>query len=98
MNQMRMFFWMIQKLFITICIVTRKNISYISQNIFLASGTIKEIIQFGSEKFNNDDLKLEIASKKAQIYDFINNLPDKFQTIIGDGGVDLSSGQKQGCY
>ena len=73
----------------------RKNISYISQNIFLASGTIKEIIQFGSEKFNNDDLKLEIASKKAQIYDFINNLPDKFQTIIGDGGVDLSSGQKQ---
>lgn len=73
----------------------RKNISYISQNIYLASGTIKEIIQFGSEKFNDEDQRLEKASKKSEIYDFINNLPNKFQTMIGDGGVDLSSGQKQ---
>jgi ATP-binding cassette subfamily B protein len=73
----------------------RKNIGYISQNIFLGSGTIKDIIQFGSNIHNNEKEKLEYAAKKAEIFDFVNNLPEKFNTFIGDGGIDLSSGQKQ---
>ena len=73
----------------------RKNISYISQNIFLGSGTIKDIIQFGSNIDNNEKEKLEYATKKAEIFDFIDNLPDKFNTFVGDEGVDFSSGQKQ---
>ena len=73
----------------------RKNIGYISQNIFLGSGTIKDIIQFGSNINNNEKEKLEYAVKKAEIFDFVNNLPDKYNTFIGDGGIDLSSGQKQ---
>jgi ATP-binding cassette subfamily B protein len=73
----------------------RRNISYISQNIFLGSGTIKDLIQFGSYTDNYEDEKLEYATKKANIFDFIDNLPKKFNTFIGDGGMDLSSGQKQ---
>ena len=48
----------------------RKNISYISQNTFLGSGTIKDIIQFGSNIDNNEKEKLEYATKKAEIFDF----------------------------
>ena len=55
----------------------RKNISYISQNIFLGSGTIKDIIQFGSNIDNNEKEKLEHATKKAEIFDFIDNLIQK---------------------
>jgi len=73
----------------------RKNISYISQNIFLGSGTVKDIIQFGSIVKKDEKAKLEFVTKKAEIFDFIDNLPNKFDTFVGDGGVDFSSGQKQ---
>lgn len=71
----------------------RRNIGYVSQDIFLKNDTIANNIRF----YNNDisDKDIEEAAKMAQIYDFIQELPDKFSTIIGERGILLSGGQRQ---
>jgi len=71
----------------------RKNIGYISQDMFLKNGTIAENIKFYSEEIT--DKNIEEATKMANIYDFIQTLPDKFSTLIGERGVLLSAGQRQ---
>ena len=71
----------------------RRNISYISQDMFLENGTIAENIKFYDEKITDGDM--EEAAKMANIYEFIQTLPDKFSTLIGERGVLLSAGQRQ---
>lgn len=71
----------------------RKKIGYVSQDIFLTNNTIGNNI-----KFYNDDLAEEDmieAANMANIYDFIKTLPDKFNTVIGERGIELSAGQRQ---
>lgn len=71
----------------------RDKIAYISQDIFLFKGTIKDNLCFV-----NDDLEFEQiieACKKAKLHEFINNQPLRYDTIIEESGSNLSGGQKQ---
>lgn len=71
----------------------RKNIGFVQQDVFLFTGSIKDNIQYGKPDATDKDIIS--ASKKANIYDFIMSLPNKFDTQIGERGVKLSGGQKQ---
>lgn len=70
-----------------------KNIGYVSQDAFLFNETIKENIKLGSDLASDRDVL--IAAKAANAHDFILELPDQYNTIIGTSGVGLSGGQKQ---
>lgn len=71
----------------------RTSIGYVPQDSFLFSTSIRENIAFGVEKASIKEI--EEAAKTAQIYDNIMDLPDGFDTIVGERGVTLSGGQKQ---
>ena len=71
----------------------RKNISLVSQETTLFDDTIKNNIKYANE--NASDEEIYEAAKLSNSYDFIENLPDKFETIIGENGVRLSGGEKQ---
>ncbi|MFH1583250.1 MAG: ABC transporter ATP-binding protein [Candidatus Falkowbacteria bacterium] len=71
----------------------RKKIGYVSQDIFLKNDTIANNIKFYNDSITNEEMKT--AAKMANIYDFIQNCPDKFETIIGERGLLLSVGQRQ---
>lgn len=71
----------------------RKNIGYVSQDIFLMNDTVLNNIKFYDESITPK--KAEEVAKMANIYDFIAELPDKFNTVIGERGLLLSGGQRQ---
>ena len=71
----------------------RNNISVISQNPYLFNLSIKENLQLLGDNITDDEMI--DTCKVSQIHDFIMGLPDKYDTIIGEGGVNLSGGQKQ---
>jgi ATP-binding cassette, subfamily B, bacterial len=70
-----------------------KHIGVVMQDCFLFNMSIRENLKITQENVTDNDL--EEACKKADIYDFINTLPDGFNTVIGERGVKLSGGQKQ---
>lgn len=76
---------------------TRKSLrlayNMVLQDTWLFEGTIKENITYGKENATFEEIKL--AAKKANIADYIESLPKKYDTLISDGGVNLSKGQKQ---
>ena len=69
-----------------------KKIGFVSQETFIHNATVKENIAFG-EKFSDEEI-IE-AAKLADIHEFINSLPDKYDTLVGDRGTRLSGGEKQ---
>ncbi|MCF7919668.1 MAG: ABC transporter ATP-binding protein/permease [Candidatus Cloacimonetes bacterium] len=71
----------------------RENIGIVQQNIFLFDTTIRENILYGNPAASEEELI--DAAKKANIYDFIDTLSEKFDTLVGERGVKLSGGQKQ---
>lgn len=71
----------------------RDLIAIVPQESFLFSGTIAENISFGKENVTREEI--ENAAKMANAYEFINELPEKFETEVGERGVMLSGGQKQ---
>ncbi|NOU94238.1 ATP-binding cassette domain-containing protein [Paenibacillus sp. LMG 31456] len=71
----------------------RKQIGIVQQDVFLFSGTIKENISYG--KLKATDSEIWEAAKRAQLEDFIKQLPQGMETVIGERGVKLSGGQKQ---
>jgi len=71
----------------------RDNISMVLQDVFLFNGTIKENILYGRP--NATDEEIENAAKMACIHEFIDGLPQKYETVVGERGVRLSGGQKQ---
>lgn len=73
--------------------VLRTNICYITQDNFLFSTTLKENI--GLFKQGYEDKEVEESTKKAIIYDEIQEMDNGIHTVIGERGVDLSGGQKQ---
>lgn len=78
--------------------LTRKDISeliaLVPQSPFLIAGTIYENICYGIDR-EVSIKEVEEAAKKAYIYDYINSLPDKFDSAISEGGNNLSGGQRQ---
>lgn len=73
----------------------QKSIGYISQEIYLLEDTIKNNIAFGIEDKNIDEKLIIKALKSAQLFNFVNSLPKKLETLVGDRGKNLSVGQKQ---
>ena len=71
----------------------RKQLSYVPQDVFLFSDTIKNNISFGED--NVTDEQIFNAAKQACIFDEINKFEQKFETLVGERGVTLSGGQKQ---
>ena len=71
----------------------RENISMVSQETTLFDDTIKNNIKYAKE--NCTDEEIYIAAKLSFCEEFINKLPNKFETIIGENGVRLSGGEKQ---
>ena len=72
----------------------RERIGYVPQDVFLFSDTIRNNIAFGKTG-DHPGRQAEFYAKKAAVYDDIMNLPEKFETKIGERGVTLSGGQKQ---
>ncbi len=72
----------------------RKQIGYVSQESPLIAGTIKENIVYGLEEDISDE-KIEEAAKQAFALPFIQDLPNGFETEIGERGIKLSGGQRQ---
>lgn len=70
-----------------------KNISMVLQDVYLFHETIRENIIFGNEKVTEDDMIR--ASKLAGCHEFIEKLPDGYETVVGEGGSTLSGGEKQ---
>jgi subfamily B ATP-binding cassette protein MsbA len=71
----------------------RKNISLVSQDTTLFDDTIKNNIAYANQNVKEQDI-FE-AAKLSFAEDFINKLPDRYDTIIGENGVRLSGGEKQ---
>jgi ATP-binding cassette subfamily B protein len=71
----------------------RKQIALVSQEVYLFHGTIAENIAYGPEKL--DLQEVEAASRSAQLHDFVQTLPEGYQTIVGERGILLSGGQRQ---
>ncbi|XP_054636825.1 ATP-dependent translocase ABCB1-like [Dunckerocampus dactyliophorus] len=71
----------------------REMIGVVSQEPVLFATTIAENIQNGRSDVTQQEI--EQAAKEANAYDFIMNLPDKFETLVGDRGTQMSGGQKQ---
>jgi len=72
----------------------RKRMALVSQDTLLFNGSIKNNIVYGLDE-EIDEAKFIEVVKKSRLYDFIMQLPDKFNTSIGDRGVKLSGGEKQ---
>lgn len=70
-----------------------ENIGYVSQDIFLLNDTIENNIRFYADSLSNENITE--AVKSANIYDFVETLPNKFQTMVGERGIQLSGGQRQ---
>ncbi|KKS91856.1 MAG: ABC transporter, ATP-binding protein, MsbA family [Parcubacteria group bacterium GW2011_GWC1_43_12] len=71
----------------------RENIGYVSQDIFLKNDTVAENIKFFDK--NITDEKMKEAAKAADIFDLVDSLPEKFETIVGERGARFSGGEKQ---
>ena len=78
--------------------LTRKDLSkliaLVPQSPFLIAGTIFENITYGIDREVSID-EVEEVAKRAYIYDYINGLPDKFDSLVSEGGNNLSGGQRQ---
>ena len=71
----------------------RKEISLVSQDVILFDDTIKANILYGNAFASNEEIIK--ACKFAAAHDFVEKLPNKYETIIGENGIKLSGGQKQ---
>ena len=71
----------------------RSLMGYVPQDQFLFASSILDNVRFGNPDLAFD--KIEEATKLAQVYDDIKDMPEGFETIIGEKGISLSGGQKQ---
>ena len=71
----------------------RKKIGYVEQDLYLFSQTIRENVAFGQQNATMEEI-ISVA-KLAQVDDFVQKLPDGYDTIVGERGTRLSGGEKQ---
>jgi ATP-binding cassette subfamily B protein len=70
-----------------------KNFSFVFQRVYLFEDTIANNIRFGEPEASME--KVVEAAKRARCHEFICNLPNGYDTVIGEGGASLSGGEKQ---
>lgn len=73
----------------------RSRVSHVPQSIYLSDATLAENIAFACEASEIDAERVASAARKAQLADFVEGLPDRYQTQVGERGVQLSGGQRQ---
>jgi len=73
----------------------QSTIGYVSQAIYLTDDTVRRNVAFGIAENKVDEAALERALKSAQLWDFVDSLPNKTHTIVGERGVRVSGGQRQ---
>ncbi|WP_084243105.1 ABC transporter ATP-binding protein [Planomicrobium okeanokoites] len=71
----------------------RSHIGIVQQDVFLFTGTIRENIAYGRQGASDEEILA--AARKAHLEDFVNKLPEGYETQIGERGLKLSGGQKQ---
>jgi ABC-type multidrug transport system fused ATPase/permease subunit len=71
----------------------RREIGVISQDTFLFSATVRENITFGAPELSDEEVAH--VARLAQAHEFIDRLPDGYETVIGERGITLSGGQRQ---
>ncbi len=71
----------------------RRHVGYVSQDTFLFYGTVRENIAYGA--FDASDEEITEAAKAAEAHEFVTNLPEGYDTMVGERGVKLSGGQRQ---
>lgn len=71
----------------------RSNIGTVQQDVYMFSGTVRENIAYGCPGAENEDITA--AAKRAGAHEFIEELPEGYDTYVGERGVKLSGGQKQ---
>lgn len=71
----------------------RSKMAIVPQDVILFAGTIKDNILYGRPNATIEEVKE--AARKANAFDFIESFPDKFDTIVGERGIQLSGGQRQ---
>jgi len=71
----------------------RRQIGIVMQDVFIFTGTIRDNIAFGKPDASLDEVTA--AAKLARIHDFVETLPDGYNTIVGERGITLSGGQRQ---
>jgi ATP-binding cassette, subfamily B, bacterial len=71
----------------------RRSIGVISQDPFLFSATVRENITFGAPDLSDEEV--ERVARLAQAHEFVERLPDRYDTVIGERGITLSGGQRQ---
>lgn len=73
----------------------QKEIGYIPQTIYLSDDTIRNNVAFGIEESEIDEEAVTTALRQAQLFDFVDSLPEGMETCVGDRGIRLSGGQRQ---
>jgi ATP-binding cassette subfamily B protein len=71
----------------------RESIGYVSQDTFLFDGTVAENIRYG--RFDADEAAVREAARAASAHEFVAEMPDGYETRVGERGVKLSGGQRQ---
>jgi ABC-type multidrug transport system fused ATPase/permease subunit len=72
----------------------QSTIGYVAQAIYLTDDTIRRNVAFGIAENKIDDVALERALKSAQLWEFVQGLPDKTHSIVGERGIRVSGGQR----
>ena len=73
----------------------QSTIGYVSQVIYLTDDTVRRNVAFGIAEKDVDEVALERALRSAQLWDFVESLPNKVNTIVGERGIRVSGGQRQ---
>ena len=73
----------------------QSTIGYVAQAIYLTDDTIRRNVAFGIAESDIDEAALERALKSAQLWDFVESLPNKTHSIVGERGIRVSGGQRQ---
>lgn len=71
----------------------RRTIGYVSQDVFLFQGTIRENIAYGRAEATDDEIV--DAARLAEVHDFVTEMPKGYDTVVGERGQKLSGGQRQ---
>jgi len=71
------------------------HLAYIPQDVFLIDDTLKNNIALGLQEDKIDDERIKESLRQAQLINFVEKLPNRLNTIIGERGVRLSGGQRQ---